>query len=156
MVVSRRAPAGLRADLHSILGIRMEKEMGMYLGVPLTAGVPRLKHFDSLRAKITTKLNGWRGRNLSLAGRICLINHSLLPVLFHFLAHCRVPKGLLTWLNVQLRCFIWNHTLEEKKWHRLGSFHGEIGGTGILDIRAWYEALSRRHAIKVLTEPNLG
>lgn len=62
MVVSRRASAGLRSDLHSILGIRLAKELGNYLGVPLVAGILRTKHFAPLQARIAKKLNG---------GKIC-------------------------------------------------------------------------------------
>lgn len=95
MVVSKRAPIRLRRRLRRAMGIKTVKEVGLYLGVPLTDGVPRLMHFDALRARISVKLNSWRGRNLSV--RISLLNYSLLPVLFHTLAHCKVPMGLFSW-----------------------------------------------------------
>lgn len=131
-------------------------ELGDYLGVPITKGVSHLKHFYGLRS--ISKLGGWRAKTLSLAGRICLINYSLLPMLYHILAHCRVPKGLLSWLNVQLRAFLWNHSPPERKWHYINwetfTERKESGGAGVLDIYRWYEALTRKHAIQVLAEPN--
>lgn len=125
------------------------------MGVPLTAGVAHLKHFDSLRSKITARLGGWKAKTLSLAGRICLINYSLLPMLYHTLAHCRVPKGLLHWLKVQLRAFLWNHSTDERKRHYISweCASRDQGGAGILDIESWYTALTRRNAIQVMTEP---
>lgn len=94
---------------------------------------------------------------MSLAGRICLVNYSLLPVLFHSLAHCKVPRSLLSWLNLQLRCGIWNHFPEERRWHYVGwdafTASKEMGGAGILYISAWYEALSRRQAVRILSSP---
>lgn len=97
MVVSKRAPIRLRRRLRRAMGIKTVKEVGLYLGVPLTDGVPRLMHFDALRARISVKQNSWRGRNNSVAGRICLLNYSLLPVLFHTLAHCKVLQKRASW-----------------------------------------------------------
>lgn len=79
-------------------------------------------------------------------------------MLFHVLAHSRVPKGLLTWLNRRIRSFLWKHSSEVRKWHYIGwdlfTASRSVGGAGVLDIIAWHEALTL--AIRVLTEPELG
>lgn len=62
LVVSRRAPKELKMNLQNLMGINLSEELGTYLGVPLTAGIPRLKHFDNLRSRITAKLHyAWTG-----------------------------------------------------------------------------------------------
>lgn len=75
-----RAPEILKLEEQSILEVKATSELGNSLCVPITGGVPRLKHYDSLRSQIATKLSGWKAKTLSLAGRICLINYSLLPI----------------------------------------------------------------------------
>lgn len=156
LVLSKKITPATKEFLQAFLEMEASKELGLYLGVPLTDGIPRLYHFDPV--KISAKLEAWRGKTLSMAGRITLINYSLLPVLFYTLAHSRVPRRLMAWINLQLSAFLWNHSPEERHGHYIGweSFilNREQGGAGIRNLDRWHEALSRRNAIKVITEPD--
>lgn len=62
LVVSKRAPAVLKDSLREALAVDLADELGSYLGVPVTSGVPRLYHFDSLRGKMKVKLSSWKAR----------------------------------------------------------------------------------------------
>lgn len=64
LVISKRANPQLALELEGILNMKAVSEIGTYLGVPLTDGIPRLKHFDKLRARISSKLGAWRARSL--------------------------------------------------------------------------------------------
>lgn len=68
-----------------------------------------MHHFLHLTEAITRKLNGWKARTLSLAGKACLINFSLLPILFYSFAYCQVPRKLLSWVDAQIRAFIFHY-----------------------------------------------
>lgn len=135
------------------LDINLVEELGVYLGVPITAGVPKMTHFEPLRSRIMAKLNGWKTKSLSLAGRLCLINYSLLPKLYHFLAHCHVQNSRL--------CAAAGFHLESwARWEKMAQYgmefpHGQQArrrcGHSWHESLVWYDALSQ--AIRVLTEP---
>lgn len=148
-VISKKTPAELKAEIQATIGVHLDNSLGLSLGVPLPPGVPRLKHFGKLQARVASKIGSWKSKSLSLAGGICLINYSILPMFFHTLAHCRVPKGLLVWFEQLIRGFLWNHEAK-KKWHYIGwsTFTADKhkGGAGIISVVDWYEALKRRQA----------
>lgn len=60
LVVSKRAPDFLKAEMQNMFNIKRADELGTYLGVPIAAGVLRMRHLDPLRAKAMAKLNEWR------------------------------------------------------------------------------------------------
>lgn len=77
---------------------------------------PRMRHFSELQSQVSRNPGGWKAKSLSIAGRVCLINYSLLPMLY--LAHCHVPQEFLDWTERQIRA--WWHAVEEPKWHYIG------------------------------------
>lgn len=148
--MGRRADANLKADLQLLLQIDGSEELGAYLGVPVTAGMPRLKHFDTLRSRIVSKLSGWRAKSLSFFGRPHLLEK--LFIIANAISHpCPLPCSAGSWRSAQLRAFLWNHSADERRWHGWECFLASRseGGAGLLDIEQWYEALSRKQAIRV-------
>ena len=66
-----------RSSQHFILNTLAIKEGEMpfyYLGVPLFMGAPRNHYFLGIYEKIKMQLVNWKGKSLSMAGRICLVN----------------------------------------------------------------------------------
>lgn len=115
VMVSRRAKPEKRAAVLQIFGLPEGREMGRYLGVPLITGRLGPEHFTDLQTRILGRIGGWRNRLLSFAGKICLVNYALIPMLFHVLGHCAVPAYIFTWLERQIRGFLWDHDPDIRK-----------------------------------------
>lgn len=69
-MLSKRTPIALADGIQSLLDLQISKELGVYLVVPLTSGVPRLKHFASLKAKVSQEsgMDGELSHSLLQAG----------------------------------------------------------------------------------------
>lgn len=111
-----------------------------------------------MKGKILKKLSLWKARTLSLAGRLCLVTYSLMPILHYVFGHCSIPSSILKWIDLQVRCFIWDHPPEIRKWHYIGwsSFcmPKRMGGAGILNIGKWYQASMQYRAFQIVSAPD--
>lgn len=66
-----------------------------YLGVPIFRGCPRATHLQSLADKVRAKLLGWKGKLLSLAGRVQLVQSVVQAMLLHSFMIYKWPLTLL-------------------------------------------------------------
>lgn len=159
LIFSPRVPDGLRFLIQGILGVVSGSDIGFYLGIPFSAHGPKEYHFAVVKDKILKKLSLWKARTLSLAGRICLVKYSLMPILHYIFSHCCIPASILKWVDLQIRCFIWNHPPEVRKLHYIGWSYfcmpQRLGGAGILDSGKWYQANMLRRAFQVASDPSL-
>lgn len=135
---SQRVFQAKRETIEGILGITSGQEIGNYLGIPFSAHAIKEHHLVAVKEKILKKLSLWKARSLSLAGRLCLINYSLMPILFYAFGHCSIPVSVLNWVDLQVRCFVWDHPPEVRKLHYVGwsSYCSpkHQGGAGILNV----------------------
>ena len=71
-------------------------------------GNPRKKHlWDPVITKLKARLSVWKGRFLSMAGRICLINSVLTAIPLFYLSLFRVPASVCKRIiSIQTR-FLW-------------------------------------------------
>ena len=104
--------------------------LGLWLGNQDTSG----DIFNELYTKIKLNLAFWKGRNLSLIGRVRVINIYILSRLWYRTEIFSVPKNLLTEIEKDILHFIW-----KKKKHEinkqllmsceiLGTFKGDYIG----------------------------
>lgn len=153
VMFSRRIDPSRKALLSHILALPEGREMGRYLGVPLITGRLRPHHFSDLQARILARIGGWRNRLLSLAGKICLVNYSIYPMLSLVLGHCAVPHFITSWLEKQIRAFLWDHDPNVQKLHLIGWNHlcrgKDFGGAGLINLRLWAVALRKRQAFRI-------
>ncbi|GKV00002.1 hypothetical protein SLEP1_g12766 [Rubroshorea leprosula] len=116
-----------------------------YLGIQIGGNHRKLSMWQPLVNSFKTKLASWKGRGLSMGGRIALINSVLssLPV-FQMSAYL-LPKGILYTLDKIRRNFLWGGEGEGKKinwvcWERVCRAKEE-GGLGVKDLQKFNVAL---------------
>ena len=63
-----------KSNLTSLLGVKLVPSPGKYLGINFKLRRNRITDFQDLINKITNKLQGWKAKLLSQAGRFTLIN----------------------------------------------------------------------------------
>jgi len=112
-----------------------------YLGMPI-GGNPRKKVFwNPVVEKIRSRLSRWKGRLLSMAGRICLIKSVISALPLFYFSFFRAPVSVCN----QIRCiqaqFLWGWGHESRKiaWVKWKWICRpvEYGGLGIKDINCF-------------------
>lgn len=80
--------------LANFLAVKPVKAHSIYLGMPLVVGQNRKETFRSLEEKMERKVQDWKNRNLSWAGREILIKACLQPIPLYMMSCFRLPKIL--------------------------------------------------------------
>ncbi|GKV24214.1 hypothetical protein SLEP1_g33851 [Rubroshorea leprosula] len=98
-----------------------------YLGIPIGGNHRKLAMWQPLVDSFKRKLASWKGRHLSLAGRVTLINSVLSSLLVFLMSVYLIPKGILKSIDKIHRSFLWGREGVEKKinwgkwWGRLAT-----------------------------------
>ena len=78
-----------------------------YLGLPIGGNVSKIDSWAPIINRIERKLATWKGRLLSLAGRITLIKASISSLPLYYMSIFPIPKGVVEKINKLQRQFLW-------------------------------------------------
>jgi len=110
-----------------------------YLGLEVGGNPRRKRLWEPIVSKVSVKLSVWKGRFLSLAGRICLVKSIFTSVTLFYLSFFKVPKLVCDRIISIPISFLWGWEKEEKSipWLSWENFckPREEGGMGIKDVR---------------------
>ncbi|KAL4184649.1 hypothetical protein AMTRI_Chr10g2150 [Amborella trichopoda] len=98
------------------LGYATETLPSSYLGLPLCLGKPRKELWDDLIQRFTWKFS-WKGRFLSLGGRITLIRATLASIPVYYMSLFQIPISVIQHLEKLMRDFLWSREEGSKKIH---------------------------------------
>lgn len=84
-----------------------------YLGLPIGANPSRLQFWDPIIEKISKKLASWKGKLLSIGGRITLIKSSISSLPLYFMSLFPIPKGVIDKMVRITRAFLWSGDSEK-------------------------------------------
>lgn len=108
------------ADLRVVLDV-LAIEKGLfstrYLGVPLFTSMLTKKLCEPLVDKIKTKLESWKLRHLSMAGRVELIVSTLSSYHLYWTAVFTLPTGTISEIERLCCSFRWGDTEDKKHIH---------------------------------------
>ena len=85
-----------------------------YLGMPLGSNPKRLSTWKPIIENFRRKLSMWRGRMLSLVGRICLIKSVMSSLLVYYMSSFLLLKGVCIILTSIQRRFLWFRVVKQK------------------------------------------
>ena len=105
------------AFLADVFGCKVGKLPSKYLGIPLCLGFPKKHLWDSVVERIEKKLSSWKGRYLSMGGRVTLIKSVLSSIPVYFLSCFHCPKAVVRRIERLQRDFLWNDSIGKKKYH---------------------------------------
>ncbi|GKV35031.1 hypothetical protein SLEP1_g43351 [Rubroshorea leprosula] len=131
-----------------------------YLGVPLGANPRRLVTWKPLIETFRRKLSAWKGRFLSLGGRITLINSVLSSLPVFLMSFYLPPKHVIYELDKIRRNFLWGGVEEGRKiawvsWDRVCCSKKE-GGLGVKNLRWFNMALLGKWWARLVVEGEKG
>jgi len=116
-----------------------------YLGLEVGGNPRTVKFWVLVLTKLKARLNGWRGRFLSLAGRISLVKTVISSVPLYYLSIFKAPESIYKNIISIQRRFLWGWGKEKRpiqwvSWEDVCKSK-EDGGLGIRDIRKFNLAL---------------
>ncbi|XP_019175883.1 PREDICTED: uncharacterized protein LOC109171271 [Ipomoea nil] len=132
---SKNTNKNMKEEISRRLRIESTEDLGKYLGVPAIHGrVTSATHSDLL-ARISSRLDGWKAKTLSLAGRVVLARSVLNAIPAYTMQTTFLPKGICTEIEKRTRNFIWGGTGTDNKmslanWD-LVTTATEAGGLGL-------------------------
>ena len=116
-----------------------------YLGLTIGGNPSRCSFWEPVVSKIRKKLFLWKGRNLSFAGRVCLIKSVINAIPLFYLSFFKAPIGVCKEITNIQRKFLWGWGTEGRKiawisWDNICK-EKEVGGLGIRRIEHFNKAL---------------
>jgi hypothetical protein len=130
-----------------------------YLGIPMH--FRKLSNIDwkVVENKIERKLSIWKGKLMSVGGRLVLLNFVLTSLVMFMLSLFEVPRGVLEKIDYFRSRFFWQGS-DHKKKYRLTKWEilcqpKEIGGLGIQNIDVQNKCLLSKWLFKLLNEEGL-
>ena len=109
-----------------------------YLGLPIHTRKLSNKDWQTIENRIEKKLSGWKGKLLSVGGRLVLINSVLFSLPMFMMSFFELPKGVLEKIDCLRSRFYWQNDQHKRK-YRLAKW--EIlcqpkiqGGLGIQNL----------------------
>jgi len=131
----------------------------IYLGIPMHHRKLRNSDWKTVEERFQKKLSGWKGKMLSVGGRLVLINSVLSNLSMFMLSFFEVPRGVLKRLDYYRSRFFWQSDGHEKK-YRLTKWDvlctpKDHGGSGILDLDLRNRCLLSKWVFKLINEDDI-
>ncbi|KAM6590718.1 hypothetical protein CsatA_013323 [Cannabis sativa] len=131
---SKNTSAGMRRGIKEALGIDTPEGVVKYLGLPLFRSRQKDADFNFILENLTSKLQGWKAKTLSKAGRATLIKSVGLSLPIYAMQTTKLSNRLVNKIDGMIRDFWWgfekgNHGLYLKAWDKL-CLPKSMGGLG--------------------------
>jgi hypothetical protein len=130
-----------------------------YLGIPMHHRRLTIGEWKTVEAKFEKKLSSWKGKLMSVGGRLVLINSVLTSLAMFMMSFFEVPKGVLEKIDYFRSRFFWQGEGHKKK-YRLAKWDvicqpKEVGGLGILNLEVHNKCLLSKWLYKLLNEEGM-
>jgi len=110
-----------------------------YLGLPVGGCHKKEAFWDGVVEKIKERLGRWKGRFISMAGRICLIKYVLSAIPLFYMSLFKIPAIVMKKIVKIQRNFLWGWRSGGRKivwasWEKVCEPRGN-GGLGVINIK---------------------
>jgi hypothetical protein len=109
LLFSKNTPQTVKDQLVNMVGVTPTNCFEKYLGLPSMVGKSRVASFASIKGRIWDKINGWKEKFLSHAGKEVLLKVMLQAIPTYTMSVFRLPKTLCQGINSLFSKFWWGH-----------------------------------------------
>ncbi|KAL8142510.1 hypothetical protein V2J09_015542 [Rumex salicifolius] len=102
-----------------LLSMPSSEEFVYYLGVPMATGRMSRECYSVLLDKVSKRLQGWKARSLSLAGRVTLATSVLSSLSLYTMQTSYIPRIVCDDIDKMIKGFVWGTTSERRRVHLL-------------------------------------
>ncbi|CAN1844985.1 Transposon TX1 uncharacterized 149 kDa protein [Linum perenne] len=159
IMFSSNADTLLRQGLSNIMGIFEPLDTGRYLGLPSCVGRSKRVIFSQLKDRIWSRLQGWRGKKISKAGKEVLIKAVVQSMPVYHMNVFLLTKTVAEEIERMINSFWWGTKgiggggIAWMRWERL-SVAKDGGGMGFRNLMEFNKAMLGKQGWKLFTNPN--
>lgn len=140
----------MQDEIKEVLGIKSETTTEQYLRLPVHIGKSRVSIFTFLKDRIWKKIQGWKEKTLSRAGKEILIKVVAQAIPTYTMSCFEITRTICEQISSLIGRYCWNNQEKGNKinwinWETLTRPKGE-GGLGFRDIYAFNIAMLARQA----------
>lgn len=159
VMFSPNTKAADRNGVMEALNIRSETMNEKYLGLPVFVGQSRSSVFAYLKERIWQRIQGWKERLLSRAGKEILIKAVAQAIPVFAMGCFDITKEICSQISAMIARFWWNNQDKEGsmhwiRWEKLVSPKAE-GGLGFRDLHSFNMAMLANTGLETLAEPHI-
>jgi hypothetical protein len=154
---SRNLSLPAQEDLSRIMGVRHVLGTGNYLGLPSMIGRKKKEVFAYIKDRIWKRINSWRGRALSRAGKEVMIKSVLQAIPSYIMSIYLLPEGTIKDIERMMNSFWWggganNNGIKWLAWDRMTHAKSQ-GGMGFRDLRIFNLAMIAKQGWNIMAKP---
>ncbi|KAL0355406.1 UNVERIFIED_CONTAM: hypothetical protein Sradi_3987500 [Sesamum radiatum] len=116
MAISGGIPRAVKEFLGTLLGVRVVQRHEKYLGLPAMGGRSRQMLFRNIRDRCWDRIEGWKAKLLSQAGKGVLVKAVLQSLPTYTMSCFQLPVNLVRSLE-SMMANVWWHNRGEKRVH---------------------------------------
>jgi hypothetical protein len=151
-------PSVNQVSITSATGVNSTNRYENYLGLPALVGRSRISTFNGIKGRIWNRINGWKEKFLTRAGKEVLIKVVLQAIPTYSMSIFQLPKSLVRDINTMLNQFWWGfkdntHMIAWMSWKDIGK-HKTLGGLGYRELESFNLALLAKQAWRIVKFPD--